>query len=126
MIDPKRINELFKDCLFKNEELIDRKPIGDYIEVNGITLRAWLNPIRVEKHKNEVISILDEMHPLFKEGWTFLNFCHDKNENLWTGNHSTMDELLCLGLATKTIEYCCDDREMWKLFPMGMPYIRIL
>ena len=126
MIDPARVNELFIDCLFKDNELTNGRPIGNYIEAIGVKVRVWFNPIRLEEHTAEIISIISELHPNFKEGWSFLNFCYSKNQELWTGNHSTMDELLCLGLATKTIEYCCDDREIWSLFPMGMPYIRIL
>lgn len=126
MVNPARVKEIFVDCLFKKEELKDGKPISEHVEVTGIRMTVWFNPIRLEKYKQEIIDILSEMNPNFKKGWSFLNLCYDKNDHLWTGNHSTMDELLCLGLATKTMAYCLEDREMWDMFPSGMPYIIIL
>lgn len=126
MVDPARVKEIFMDCLFKQDELVDGKPTSEHIEAQGVGFTAWFNPVRVKKYKPEIIRILNQMNPTFKEGWSFLNLCYDKNEKLWTGNHRTMDELLCLGLATKTIQYCCEDRNLWTMFPGGMPYIKII
>lgn len=122
MIDPGRVNDLFKDCLFSSEEIINNIPIYEPIYAEGITMTVGFNSIKIEKNKEEIISIIDNLHPTFKEGWTFLNLCMDKKENIWTGNHSTMQELLCLGIAIDKIEILAP-REMWDILPGGVPYI---
>ena len=92
--------------------------------VEGIRMKVGFNPEKIEKNKDDINLLLDNMHSKFSEGWTFLNLCLDKNNNYWTGNYLTMEKLLLLGLAIGRIEYCCD-RNMWDILPGKIPYIFI-
>lgn len=58
-------------------------------------------------------------------GWSFLNMCEDKGGNQWSGTHKTMEQLLCLGMAMNKMKILLP-REVWKIFPGGMPYVAIL
>ncbi len=114
-----KINKIFRDCLFnKIEEVIDP------LMIEGITINVVFNKKKIEDHREEIIDLVDNLHPTFKEGWTFLNMCLNKDNIQWTGSHNTMQELLLLGLAIEKIEYLLP-KEMWSILPGGMPYIKI-
>lgn len=123
MINPQEVNNIFRDCLFKTEEIINNKTIYEPLVVVGISVNVGFNPKRIEKNKIKISSIIDNLHDKFDNGWTFLNLCLDKNENQWTGSQLTMQELMLLGIAINKLEYCCKP-DMWHLLPQGMPYIR--
>lgn len=125
MIKESRVNEIFKDCLFEDKDFGTGIQMSEVVVVAGITLTFGFNEQKVIKHKDEINSMLDTMNPTFKEGWSFLNLCFDKDNSQWTGSHRAMQELMCLGIAIDRIEYCTNDREFWKILPGGMPYIVI-
>lgn len=127
MIDARRVNEIFEDCLFKDEETLDNNEFTSKpILIKGITMYVGFNSERLNENKDEINDLINKLHPNFKKGWSFSNMClTDNDNNIWTGSHRTMEELLILGLAIKKIEYCCD-RDMWSIFPDGMPYIRVI
>ena len=121
-INPVRVNEIFKDCLFKNEEVINNKTVETPVIANGIVINVGFHPGRLKDNTEEIYDIIDNLHGMFYEGWTFLNFCLDKDENQWTGSHRTMEELMLLGLATNKLKYTCE-RELWSKLPGSMPYL---
>lgn len=125
MIKDSRVNEIFRDCLFKKEEVIDGVPIDKPIIVEGIRASYGFNSKRLSSYKDEINSMLDSMNETFKEGWSFLNLCFDKDNNQWTGSHRSMEELMCLGMGIGRIYYCMPDRNFWSILPGGMPYIVI-
>lgn len=125
MIEASRISEVLKDCLFKNEEIVDGVPIFEPLITEGITTTFGFNPKRVLDNEKEINTMLDEMDTIFVEGWSFLNLCYDKDDNQWTGSHKTMEELMCLGMAIGRVSYCTPDKDIWALMPGGMPYIVI-
>lgn len=116
----KKVEEIFIDCLYENDVLLDKCNI-----IEGIKMKVAFDPKKVEENKEEINLLLDNIHGKFKEGWTFLNLCLDKNGNFWTGNHITMEKLLLLGLAIGRIKYCCS-KDMWDILPSKMPYIFIM
>lgn len=122
MINPEKVDEIFRDCLFTKEEYIEGET--EYKSAKGVMLNVGFNPKKLEKNKDTIISFINELHPTFLKGWTFLNLCFDKNENLWTGSHSTMDELLTLGIAIDKMEIISPDWIIDRL-PGQMPYIII-
>ena len=114
-----KINKIFRNCLFdKTEE------VTDPLMVEGITINVGFNKKKIEDHREEIIDLVDNLHPTFKEGWSFLNMCLNKDNIQWTGSHQTMQELLLLGLAIEKIEYLLP-KEMWSILPGEMPYIKI-
>jgi len=129
VIDPERVEFMFKDCLYAKEELTGSGfPIDEdsMVEVKGILNSFGLNKHRVESHREEVTNCLDQLPDEFKKsgggGWTFLNACNTKDGEQWTGLHQVMEQLVCLGIALGLVSYTLP-REMWQIFPGDMPYI---
>jgi len=124
------VHDLFVDCLYQDGELEGHKheegkvPDG-CIVAEGIMVNVGFNPDRLEKAKPAIKEMLnclpDSFHRTGGGGMSFLNMCVDKDGTQW-GEHRTMDELLCLSLATGMGKFCMS-RDMWSSFPGGMPYI---
>jgi hypothetical protein len=114
------VRETIKFCLFK-----DGEDQTDAVIVEGIVRTFGFEPTRLNKKKQDIADMLDELPDTFKEGkgggWSFLNMCETKTGVQWTDFHQTMEELLCLGIGTKQAEILLP-KEMWKAFPGGMPY----
>lgn len=115
----KNVNQVFLDCLFKSE---DDPSKG--VEATGVIFKCKFNPERLESHRENIKSMLGQLPGEFMEktggGWSFLNACMTKEGTHW-GEHTSIDKLICLGLAIGKIEFCMD-KEYWKLFPGGVPY----
>lgn len=115
-----RVNIVFMDCLFK-----DGEDTSNHILAEGIVQAVGFHPGRIEEHRQEIHDMLAELPDTFKTGsgggWSFLNACFDKHGNQWTGAHQTQEQLVQLGIAIGEIEYLLP-REMWAVFPGGMPY----
>jgi hypothetical protein len=114
------VEAVFVDCLFK-----DGEDTANHIVCEGIVQLVGLNPERVEKHRQEIHDMLAELPDPFRQsvggGWSFLDACEDRHGNQWTGLHRTMEQLVQLGIAIGEVEYLMS-REMWSVFPGGMPY----
>jgi hypothetical protein len=100
-LDPERVEGIFVDCLFREEEL---GPEGeshegrlpeDHVRVDGIVNHFAFHPGRVAEHADEVAALLAELPDEFKKsaggGWSFLNACMDRHGQQWTGLHRTME-----------------------------------
>lgn len=118
-----KVHDIFLDCLFKEDE--DKT---DYIPCKGITINVGLHPQRVESHKDEIYTLLQELPENFQKehggGWSFLEASVDKNGNQW-GEHKNIEELMLLGMAIQKVEYLLP-RELWMILPGGLPYIVVL
>ena len=131
MIDPEKVEEIFTDCLYRNEEIsslaANEMPEG-MIKVEGIVATFGFHPERVKQHEAEIIEMLSQLPDNFKKsgggGWSFLNACNTKDGELWTGLHQRMEQLFCLGIAIRKVEYMFS-RDMWMTLPGSMPYIVI-
>ena len=125
MISAKRVEEIFTDCLFKEDELIDGKPVVEPVVIEGIANNLGFHPQRLESHRDEVKSILLELPEMFFKskggGWSFLQACVDRSGYQW-GEHMNMEQLFSLGIGLKLASYCMP-KEMWSILPGGMPYI---
>jgi hypothetical protein len=116
----------FEDSLFRDEELVDGKPPGESVVVEGIMHTVGFHPGRLEGHREEVVAWLNQLPDEFKAqiggGWSFLNMCYDRDGNQWTGLHQVMEQLLLLGIGLRRAKIQLP-REMWNMVPGGMPYI---
>jgi len=114
------VETIFFDCLFKGEE-----PIVDCVRADGITSVLGFSPERLKKHRDEIYEMLKQLPEGFQKesggGMTFLNACNDKDGNQWTGLHTSMEQLMTLGIAIDKVKYCAP-RDMWVALPGGMPY----
>ena len=121
----KRVTEIFTECLHNPDEDADefRK------EVTGLHCQMDFHTQRLSEYREEIITLLNEFPDPFKkgkgDGWSFLNMCVDKNGRQWADTHFTCDQLLSLGLAVNALEFTLAERQMWAIFPGGMPYITV-
>nr|DAL02868.1 MAG TPA: hypothetical protein [Caudoviricetes sp.] len=99
------------------------------IHVRGVEVAGYFDPERLESRRNDIINMLDELPDEFHipggGGWTFLNMCIDRNHRQWTDFHRDCDALYCLGKAIGVCEFTIAQRDLWRMFPGGMPYITI-
>lgn len=115
------VHNVFMMCLFKEDENND-----NHILVEGVQLKVGFNPDRLQQNSDFINEMAECLPNDFKKsgggGWSFLNMCNDNRDNQWTDFHQTMDEFLCLCLATKKMSYLLP-RETWKFLPGQMPYV---
>lgn len=118
----KNVNRVFLNCLFNTGDDLSKT-----VEATGVILKCKFNPERLESHKEDIKSMLSQLPDEFMEktggGWSFLNACMTKDGTQW-GEHTTIDKLICLGLAIGKIEFCMD-RMYWELLPGGVPYFMV-
>ena len=106
LIDPNLVYEAFRNCFFTDAELeaCGGKP-AEFVEVSGVMTNVGFHPCRLEEKRKQVRTWLEALPNEFKTGGdTFLNICHDKNGELWTGVHRTCDELIMLGIGLGLIK----------------------
>jgi hypothetical protein len=123
VLSSQKVRDIFMECLFKEGEATD-----NMVKAEGIMHTFGFNPERLSTHKDKIMSLLLDLPVEFLQscggGYSFLNACMNKDNIQWTGDHATMEQLLCLGLATQQASYVMP-KEMWGLFPGGMPYFTI-
>ena len=102
------------------------------VTVQGIMATAHFAIAELELCKADIAGMLAQLPPPFQPvksggggGWSFLNACNDKDNNLWTGDHRTMDMLFMLGIATGQAAWCMP-RDDWLVLPGGMPYVAVV
>lgn len=118
------VHETFMKCLFKNEEPKDNPVIAE-----GIMMKVGFHPERLKENEENIYSMLNGLSDDFKEsgggGMSFLNACNDKEGNQWADLHRTMEELVVMGIAIGKVRFQFA-KEMWSMFPGGMPYFVVL
>ena len=128
MISAKRIGVIFEDCLFKNEEIINNKPIVEPVKGKGVLNDFGFHPTRLSIYKIEILGILKQLPDSFMQsgggGMSFLNACVTKEGSQW-GEHRNIEQLFALGEALKLVKYPMP-KEMWGILPGGMPYVTIV
>lgn len=120
ILDGEKVNDLFRDCLFKKGE-----DTSNYVKAEGILCTVGFHPGRLESYRAEISAMLDELPGEFRQagggGMSFLKACFDKHGNQWTNTHQRMDQLFQLGTAIGRVT-CLAPREIWGALPSGMPY----
>lgn len=115
-LEPAEVIRIFSACA------------GPGVEVEGIMARASFAADQLRRHEAEIRDLLDQLPDSFRldggGGMSFLNACHDRDGQMWTGEHRVMEMLFMLGLATGEAK-CLFPRELWEALPGGMPYYAI-
>ena len=118
------VSKVFTNCLFKDGEPTDNHLVGE-----GVTMKVGFHPDRLNESQPLIAEMLQDLPDSFQKkgggGMSFLNMCQDKEGNQWADLHQTMDQLVCLGIATKTLSFLMP-RDMWMVLPGGMPYLVVL
>lgn len=123
----KNVETAFGTCLFQKGEVHGEIPPNAVI-VEGVmpAIRFGFHPERLESCRQNVHAMLLQLPTAFHEdkggGWSFLNACLTQEGQQW-GEHTSVEMLLCLGIALKQAEWLM--RKMQHALPGGMPYVRI-
>lgn len=119
------VHNCFFECMFKDNEIVDRKPPADAVIVDGIIHKFGFHPGRLAENKEKIREVLNQMPvEFFKEGgggWSFLNLCMTRDNIQW-GEHRDMEQLVVLAIAMGMAKYLMP-KEVWQALPGGMPYI---
>lgn len=115
------VESIHKECLRNGE--------SDYIIVYGIQNSYVYCKSSIDHRKDDIKKLLMQLPENFMKskggGWSFLNMCMTKDNRQWTGLHTTIEKLVCLGLVAGLCEFLVPKKELWKIFPGEMPYIVI-
>lgn len=99
------------------------------MQAEGIGARFHFHPERLGRRAAEIRALLRELPDEFQlrggGGWSFLNACQDRHGTLWTGSHSHVEVLLCLGVAIGAARWMMP-RDLWPSLPGGMPYVVVI
>lgn len=106
------------------EDLFETDP--SYIKVEGIINTYAFNKEKLEDHRPEIVSWIEQLPNEFLidggGGWSFLNLCMRKDGVQWTGLHWVQEQFMCMaiGLGLAQIQL---PREMWVILPGSVPYV---
>lgn len=118
-----RVSEIFKSCIFKDEEIKDNRPTSEYTIATGVLATVVFHTKRLNENKAQINEMVNQIKNI-EQGPHFLDLCIDKTDRLWTGDHSVVEQLMTLGFATELLEVPLNlPREMWNIFPEGLPYV---
>lgn len=115
----KRVEAIFKDCLFKKGE-----DTSKHIKAMGVVGNVRFHPERLKIHEAEIVAMLDELPNEFKEtgggGTSFLNAAIDKHGNQWASFHQQIEQLFQLGIGLGKVRSLIP-RKLWYTLPGEMP-----
>ncbi len=124
------VNSIFRDCLYRDDEIVNGEPVVPPIDAQLLTMRVGFHPQRLEQHRGRVIALAREVFqdPFLTShvdggGYSFLQIVVDREGNHWC-EHRTAQELmgLCLGLGLATYPI---PRDMWPALPGEVPYLTV-
>lgn len=113
------VTKTFEKCMFQEGE-----DTSNHVPVQGIARIFGLHPKRLEEQRETVKMLIAELHENFKQGWSFLKICENKEGHQWTDLHSVCEELVVMAVALGLAEYSFP-RQLWPVLPGGVPYITI-
>lgn len=123
-LTPDNVYSVFRECFWQDadiEGLTQEEVLAKSVTAEGPVTKVAFCPEKVKEHKEKIQALLAELPDTFKEGMSFLEACHNKEGELWTGDHNSMEQLFILGLAIDQVKECLP-RDLWGALPGGMPY----
>jgi len=109
-------------CLYEQGE-----DTSNHVKAQGVRGPIGFHPERLAVQKENIIAMLKQLPKEFMKsgggGYTFLNGCIDSEGEQW-GDQSSVDELICLGVAIGKVSFPMP-REMWSALPGGVPYFTV-
>jgi hypothetical protein len=127
MLTAKRIDTILYDCVFRNDEIINGKPVDEtkLVTVPAIHRRFGLHKTRLESYREEIKSYVQQLPMQFHkgtgDGWSFMNLTMDKYYNGW-GEQIHAETLYALAAGLGMAKFTMP-REMWDVLPGSVPYI---
>lgn len=114
------VYEIFTNCLFKDDEVVNNTPMYDFVVADGILNTFVFHAKRLEISDKKIGELIKQL-PEFDEPISFLNLCLDKEGKTW-GEHINMEQLVTLGVACGYLDYTFP-KDMWEILPGRMPFI---
>jgi hypothetical protein len=125
MPDAKKVNDIFLDCLFRDDEIVDGEPVVHAVVVEGVAHKYGFHCNRLQSNRQAVVEQIKTLPDTFKVngggGWSFLNLCIDNKGQQWA-EQITAEKLLCLALGLRLASYCLQ-RDLWSALPGQVPYV---
>lgn len=122
ILTARNVESVFKYCLFRDGEDTSNPAIAD-----GVVSKFGFHRGRLEERKAEIRELLNGLSDDFQAdkggGMSFLNACMTRDGQQW-GEHRNVEQLLALGIASEQAKILMP-REMWSMFPGGMPYFAV-
>jgi hypothetical protein len=122
MIDPKRINSIFEECVLRNNQTM-----GDFTVGIGLAGDYKFHPQKLIAHQAEIKVAISLLPDKFKQKYTsFLFMLEVGNEGRrWTDSQLDTEKLMALGNALGIIEFLRPDRKSWCHLIGGKPFVLI-
>ena len=100
------VESVFFDCLFTKYELVNYKSCIDPVIARGIVHDFCLHPLRLDRHRQNVIDMLAQTPAIFHKdtGGSFLRLRMTNKGKRW-GIRQNVEQLLVLGLGLEVIQY---------------------
>lgn len=115
-----KLAELLSNCAIPK---FDTNRYSNVKKIIGISGVSFFRLDKVLENREEIKSIIDQLHDNFDNGWSYTQINRVKDGSTWTDKDTQMELLLMLGLASGLLEFC-SKRGDWHKLPNGMPYIR--
>lgn len=110
------VNELFRDCLFSEDEIVNGKPTSPITTIKTTDVNAQRKfsvgfcTDRLNKNKAKIITLIDLLPEL--EGCVDLeSLNYDKEGNKWCSDTKTLDQLIMMGMACNVISMTTIENE---------------
>lgn len=114
------VQKIFKECLLKENELVDGVPNISIVVGEGIVNNFGFSEERIKEKEEKIVELINQL-PQIEEGPSFLSLCFSNDGRQW-GEHLHVEQLIALGIASGNLAYCLP-REMWEILPGGMPMV---
>ena len=122
-LEAQEVQNVLEACL--SSEPANKPGVTKIVE--GIRNKFAFDIAALEKHRETINDMLDELPPEFHEdtggGMSFLQACMDRHGRHW-GEHMTMDHLFALGMGIDRVVYPLP-RDVWSVLPGSVPYVTI-
>jgi hypothetical protein len=116
------VSKLYNHCLYFDGEQ------GPEIMVQGVYLNAIFSKHRIVDEEPLIKDLLHQLpEPFFRlaDGYSAMHAYETENNGAWTENVSSVDKLICLGIAVDAIHFSLS-RKYWSYFPDCVPHIKIV
>jgi hypothetical protein len=126
----KNVTAIAENCFFTEAELAaveDREDLKP-IKAPGITVSVGWHSQRIKENEANILDLLHQLPCGFQKddpagGLSFRAACETQKGIQW-GEHRDVELLFLLGLGIDAVEYLVP-REMWRVLPGGLPYLRL-
>lgn len=116
-----RVSELFRECLFEDDEARD-----DAVLAEGVTINAGFHPARLAAARERLVALLREIVTddflVQGRGASLLALCEARDGQQW-GEQRNCQELLLLALASGLATYTFP-RLLWGGLLGGVPWVQ--